>query len=244
MRYLTVILLFLSTFSRAQKDSAITIPMLGVHFSAQLPFGDMANRFGNSFTAGGSFMLKTHKNWLFSLEASYLFGGTVKENVLEELTNPDGFVTDNEGYPANLRITERGLILGFTVGKVIPIFKSNANSGLMITIGGGYLQHKVHIYDASQRVASIAGDLIKGYDRLTSGFSLSQFVGYMHMGRKRMSNFYAGFEFYEAFTQSVRKLNYSTGLPDTGKRLDGLAGFRLGWILPLYKKAPDDFYTY
>lgn len=243
MRFI-VALLFLSLFSRAQKDSAITIPMLGVHFGVQSPFGDMANRFGNSFTAGGSFMVKTNKNWLLGLDASYLFGGTVKENVLEQLTNPDGFVTDNEGYPANLRITQRGLILGLTFGKVIPIFKSNANSGLMITIGGGYLQHKVHIYDASQRVASIGGDLIKGYDRLTSGFSLSQFVGYMYIGRKRMSNFYAGFEFYEAFTQSMRKLNYSSGLPDTGKRTDVLMGFRLGWILPLYKKAPDDFYIY
>ncbi|MBL7902387.1 MAG: hypothetical protein JNK73_10355 [Bacteroidia bacterium] len=243
MRFL-VLLLFLSLVTRAQKDSAITIPMLGVHFGAQIPLGDLDERFGNSFTAGGSFMLKTHKNWILGVEASYLFGGTVKEDVLEQLTNPDGFVTDNEGYPANLRITQRGLILGLTFGKVIPIFKSNANSGLMITIGAGYLQHKVHIYDASQRVASIAGDLIKGYDRFTSGISVSQFIGYLHMGRKRLSNFYAGFEFYEAFTQSVRKLNYSTGLPDTAKRNDILMGFRIGWILPLYKKAPDDFYVY
>jgi len=243
MRFLIVLLLFASV-SRAQKDSAIFIPMLGVHFGAQLPFGDLDERFGNSFTAGGNFMLKTNKNWLVGVEASYLFGGTVKEDVLAQLTNPDGFVTDNEGYPANIRITQRGLILGLSFGKVIPIFRSNANSGLMLTIGGGYLQHKVHIYDASQRVASLSGDLKKGYDRLTSGFTLTQFVGYMHVGRKRMGNFYGGFEFYEAFTQSVRKLNYSNGLPDTEKRKDILTGFRIGWILPLYKKVPDDFYIY
>jgi hypothetical protein len=239
-----IALFLISTLCRAQNDSAITIPMLGVHFSAQLPFGNLSERFGNSFTAGGSFLLKTNKNWLLGTEASYLFGGTVKEDVLVQLTNPDGFVTDNEGYPANLRITQRGLILTLVVGKIIPVFGSNANSGLMLTLGGGYLQHKVNIYDASQRVAAISGDLEKGYDRLTSGFTLTQFIGYMHLGRKRMSNFYAGFEFYEGFTQSVRKVNYSTGLPDTQQRMDVLAGFRIGWILPLYKKAPDDFYIY
>ncbi len=243
MRLLIILLLF-GFFSKAQKDSAITIPMLGVHFSAQFPFGDMAERFGNSFTAGGSFMVKTNKNWLLGVDASYLFGGTVKEDVLFQLTNPDGFITDNEGYPANIRITQRGLLLGLSVGKVFPIFKSNANSGLMLCIGGGYMQHKVHIYDASQRVASLSGDLLKGYDRLSSGFALSQFIGYMHIGRKRMSNFYGGFEFYEGFTQSVRKLNYSNGLPDNENRLDILTGFRIGWILPLYKKEPDDFYIY
>lgn len=237
-------LLLFSSISKAQKDSAITIPLLGVHFSAQLPFGDLADRFGNSFTAGANFLVKTSTNWLLGLEASYLFGGQVKENVLEQLTNPDGFVTDNEGYPANLRISQRGLLLGLCFGKLIPIHSGNANSGLVFTIGGGYIQHKVHLYDASQRVAAIGGDLVKGYDRLTSGFSLSQFVGYMYIGRKRVSNFYGGFEFYEAFTQSVRKLNYSSGLPDTGKRQDVLMGFRVGWILPLYKKAPDDFYFY
>jgi len=222
MRFLLVFLVIgMSSF--AQRDSAIAIPMLGVHFSAQLPFGDLANRFGQSFSAGGSFLYKTNTNWL---------------------QNSDGFVTDNEGYPANLRITERGLATQLVGGRIFRVFGSNPNSGLCITIGVGYLQHKVHIYDAQQRVASLSGDLKKGYDRLTSGISLSQFVGYMYLGKKRLSNFYAGFEFYEAFTQSVRQLNYSTASPDTENRNDILAGFRVGWILPLYKKLPADYYLY
>jgi len=243
MRFLLVFLVIgMSSF--AQRDSAIAIPMLGVHFSAQLPFGDLANRFGQSFSAGGSFLYKTNTNWLIGVEASYLFGSVVKENVLLQLQNSDGFVTDNEGYPANLRITERGLATQLVGGRIFRVFGSNPNSGLCITIGVGYLQHKVHIYDAQQRVASLSGDLKKGYDRLTSGISLSQFVGYMYLGKKRLSNFYAGFEFYEAFTQSVRQLNYSTASPDTENRNDILAGFRVGWILPLYKKLPADYYLY
>jgi hypothetical protein len=47
---------------------------------------------------------------------------------------------------------------------------------------------------------------------------------------------------YEAYTISVRKVNYDTGLSDTKQNLDLINGFRLGWILPLYNKKPNDFY--
>ena len=64
----------------------------------------------------------------------------------------------------------------------------------------------------------------------------------MYLSDNRLLNFYFGIEGYQAFTQSVRKLNYDTGLPDTKKRLDMLYGLRFGWILPLYKKTPNEFY--
>jgi hypothetical protein len=113
----------------------------------------------------------------------------------------------------------------------------------MISIGGGYLQHKIKLYDAQQKIAAIKGDLVYGYDRLTSGFSLKQFVGYLFLSENRFVNFYAGIESYQAFTKSVRKFNYDTGLPDTDGRVDLLTGIRLGWILPLYKKKPNEYYT-
>lgn len=228
----------------AQKDSSFNIPLIGINFSGQIPLGDLADRFGPSFSVGGSFMYKFSSNWILSFDAAYLFGNTVKENVLSQLTNPDGFVTDNEGYPANLRITQRGLSFHLGGGKLFPVFGSNKNSGILLLAGAGYLQHKVHIYDAQQRVASVNGDLKKGYDHLSAGLSLSQFAGYLYMSKKRLGNFYGGFECFEAFTQSRRKLNYNTGLPDTERRLDVLAGIRIGWILPLYKKMPAEFYTY
>lgn len=244
---LLICLLFLANLASAQfgqKDSAIRLPLIAINFSGQLPMGDLAERFGPSFSIGGAFMYKFASNWVASVDAAYLFGSNVKEDVLEQLTNPDGFVTDNEGYPANLRITQRGLSFHLSGGRLFPVFHSNQNSGILLMLGAGYLQHKVHIYDVQQRVASVNGDLKKGYDRLSAGLSLTQFVGYLYMSRNRLGNFYGGFEAFEAFTQSKRKVNYSTGLPDTAPRLDILMGIRVGWILPLYKKMPDEFYTY
>lgn len=241
MRLVFLFLIF-SLFTKAQRDSGIFVPLVSLHLGGQLPGGDLAKRFGPNLNAGASFMIKTKKNWLFGIESNYMFGRNVKEDVTAQLKTANGTVIDNEGYPADLRITERGLGIHLIAGKVLRIFSPNSNSGLMFTIGGGYLQHKVNLFDYQKKVAAVKGDLKYGYDRLTNGFSTSQFLGYMYMGSNRLLNFYFGLEAYQAFTQSVRKLNYDTGMPDTAKRLDLLYGFRVGWILPLYKKTPNEFY--
>jgi len=242
MRGLLFLFLFSPIFLSAQIDSAIAVPLVGVHFSGQLPAVDMAKRFGPNLNAGGSFAYKTKKNWLFGIESSYFFGRNVKEDVLVNLKSSSGYVIDNEGYPADLRLTERGVGVHVFGGKVFNLLSANPNSGIMATIGAGYIQHKIHIYDAQQRVAAVKGDLRTGYDRLSNGVSFSQFIGYLFLSENRILNFYGGFEAYEGMTKSVRKLNYDTGLPDTESRLDVLYGFRIGWILPLYKKRPQEFY--
>lgn len=238
------ILFFCQNALRAQIDSAMAVPLVIVNLGGQLPSGDLVNRFGPNFRAGGAFLYKTKKNILFGVESNYLFGRNVKEDVLVQLKTPDGKVTDNQGFPADLRVTERGITIHFTVGKVVRLKNSNANSGLLLMIGAGYLQHKINLYDAQQTIAAIKGDLKKGYDRQTAGPSATAFAGYLNLSENMMLNFYAGIEFYAGQTTSRRKFNYDTGLPDTQSRLDMLTGLRVGWILPLYKKKPNDFYYY
>lgn len=239
---LLIIMIFIALGLKSQTDSAVTVPLVGVNFGGDLPYGDLAKRFGANLRTGGSFMLKTSKNWIFGLEFNYMFGRNVKEDVLSQLTNQDGFVIDNEGYPADVRVTERAMSLYLTAGRVFRLASANKNSGLMINIGGGYLQHKINLYDAQRKLAAVKDNLGYGLDRLTDGFSTQQFIGYLFLSENRLLNFYGGFEFYQGFTSSVRKMNYDTGQPDTAKRLDLLAGFRFGWILPLYKKKPNDYY--
>ncbi|MCC6371329.1 MAG: hypothetical protein IT236_10020 [Bacteroidia bacterium] len=234
--------LLLAFCSKAQLDSTISVPLIGIQFGGQLPGGDMVKRFGANLEAGGMFAYKTNKNWIIGLESNFMFGRNVKEDVLKKLKNADGFVTDNEGYRADLRVTERGLGIHLFLGKVIRIKGLNPNSGLMISIGTGYMQHKINLYDAQQKIAAIKGSLKYGYDRLSNGISFSQFIGYLNLSENRMLNFYVGVQLYQGLTSSVRKLNYDTGLPDTKQRLDVLTGMRVGWILPLYKKKPNDFY--
>ncbi len=237
-------LLFSSFLAQAQLDSAITVPLVGIHFGGQLPSSDMVNRFGPNLNAGACFLIKTKKNWLFGIESNYLFGRNVKEDVLKQLKTAEGFVVDNLGNPADIRVTERGWGIDFVTGRVLKLGSSNPNSGLVISVGLGYLQHRINLYDVQKTIAAVKGDRVKGFDRLTAGFSITQFIGYLFLSENRLLNFYFGFESCQALTKSVRKLNYDTALPDTKERLDVLTGFRAGWILPLYKKKPNDVYYY
>ena len=56
---LTLVFLIFSLCVKAQMDSAITVPILGINFGGQLPSGDLVSRFGSNLRAGGSFLIKT-----------------------------------------------------------------------------------------------------------------------------------------------------------------------------------------
>lgn len=238
-----LVLISLRFSAQSVRDSSFNIPLVGVHFGGDMPKGDLAKRYGNNFNAGGNFLYKFKKNWIVGAECSYFFGKNVREDVLSQLKTSENFVIDNEGYPADLRVTERGWNAYLVVGKIFPkIGGHNPNCGLITWVGGGYMQHKIKLYDANKKVAAVNGNLKKGYDRLTGGPALTQFIGYMYLSNNRLANFYFGFEFFEGFTQSYRVYNYDTGLKDTQKRLDIQMGFRFGWILPLYKRLPKEYY--
>ncbi len=242
--FLVYLILFGWTLSGQIDSNRIAFPLVGVNFSGQIPLGDMSARFGPNLNAGGTFLFKTKSNWLMGIQGNYIFGRNVREDVLKNLKDDAGFVIDNEGYPADIRVTERGVGFYALFGKLITVGNNNQNSGIIATMGVGYLQHKINIYDAQTRIAAVSGELKYGYDRLSRGLSLTQFIGYLYLSDNRLLNFYFGIEAYQAFTKSVRKLNYDTGLPDTKQRFDGLLGLRIGWVLPLYKKVPNEFYYY
>ena len=240
-----LIFLFICNFSFGQGvgDTCIHVPLISVHFSGQTPLGDLKQRFGENLNVGGNFLFKVKSSWVMGLEGSYFFGKNVKEDVTAQMKNKEGFIVDNEGYPADLRITERGFNAYVVLGRVFPKLGHNPNSGLITNFGFGYLQHKIKLYDAGQKIAAVKGDMAKGYDRLSGGFAMSQFVGYLFLSGNRLVNIIAGFEFHEAFTKSYRGFNYDTGLTDTKQRTDYLVGFRIGWVLPLYKRTQDFYYN-
>ncbi len=234
------------TFVKSQTDSipAFSFPFVGVHFGGDIPAADMAKRYGPNLNTGVLFGYKTSKNYLFNIDFNFMFGRNIKDDITRQLKTDQNFIIDNLGFPADIRISQRVFNLHLSAGKILPFLKPNANSGFFVNVGAGYMQHKIHIVDAQQMIAAYNGDIRDGFDRLSNGIALSQFLGYMYFSNNRFMNFYAGVEFYQGFTKSVRKFNYDTGMPDTQKRLDILSGLRLGWILPLYKKSPREFYYF
>ena len=104
------------------------------------------------------------------------------------------------------------------------------------------MQHKIKIETVGNTVPFLNKEYRKGYDHLSNGLALHQFIGYQYMGNKKTINFFAGFDFFEGFTQNRRDFNFDEMKKDEMKRKDILLGIKAGWILPLYKQAPNSFY--
>jgi hypothetical protein len=209
--------------------------LFSISLGFQEPGGDMADRFGANSNLGGGLEFITEKsNFIFGLEGGFLFGSRVKEDVIANLRMPDGEIVGGDGVFSSVALRQRGFFAGAKFGKIFRLSKSNPRDGLKITVGAGLLQHKIRIQDDSRQVNQLDGDYKKGYDRLTNGLALQQFIGYQLLSKNRLVNFYAGLEFTQGFTESRRDWNFDTMTADTERRFDMLIGVRLGWILPFY----------
>jgi hypothetical protein len=230
---------------RNVRDSVVFSPEIIFHGGFQRPSFDMEERFGDNATIGLAFLIKDKKNWIYGAESSYIFGGTVKEpGLLQNLRTESGEILDNEGRISTVLIQERGYSINLSFGRVFNFTGPNPNCGIMFKAGLGFIQHKIRFEHQINEINQLEGDYLQGYDRLTNGLMLSQFLGYHYMSNSRLANFLIGLEVVEGFTQGRRDLNYDTGTTDTEARFDLLYGVRIGWIVPLYQRQPELFYTH
>ena len=235
----------ISSFGQSTIKEAAVIPMFSLSYAYQIPQQDLAKRFGDNSNVEGAFTIKGKKGWVFGVDASYLFGSDVKEEgLMEGLLTSNGNVINQYGEYATIAVSERGFYAGAKVGKVINVTKKYPNSGIYITGSVGLLQHHIHIENESNNAPQIIDDYVKGYDRLTNGLAIKGFVGYMHLGKKQLANFFGGIEYTISNTQSRRDFNFDMKIADTQKRNDNLFGIRVGWIIPLYRRVPDEYFTY
>jgi len=228
------------------RDSSAVIPVFQMSFGVYAPVGDMAENYGANFSVGGSFFVKTKKNNIWGFDGDFLFGGNVKDEdaILERISTEQGWVIDVYGFPATISIYERGFRLTLKGGKLIPVFGPNPNSGLLITLGAGYMQHRTRIENTEKTVPQIQDDYEKGYDRLCGGPALNQFIGYMHLGNNRTVNFIAGIDLTQAWTSSLRPYDFNLMGKDESGKFDMLFGLKVAWMVPIYRKAPDQYYYY
>jgi hypothetical protein len=210
------------------------------------PGADMAERFGSNSTIGPGFMWKTSSNWLFGVEYNYLFGSNVKEgsDLLQGIMNSDGFIINGDGTPAVVALYERGHTVGAKFGKLIPVSKSDKNSGFFFTAGLGYITHKIRIEVQNESAPQLKGDYKRGYDRLSGGFMLNQSIGFMYFGQKRLLNFTISIEAFEGWTKGYRDYYFDTKAPPEGRNFDFLIGPKIAWMIPLRQRTVNAFYYY
>lgn len=230
---------------RNVKDSIIGTPWVSIQYGLNWTAGDLKERLGVLNNIGFFAGYKTKRNWIFGAEGGFLFGNKIHETgILNNLADSKGNITDQNGDIAIIRILSRGFFANAVVGKVIPVFNTNKNSGILLNVGIGYTAYKYRIETQENVVPQIELNYRKGYDRLTAGINTSQFIGYSYMANQGAFNFYGGFYIQEAFTQNQRNIFYDQpNIPvDKSIRTDILYGFKVGWMIPIYKRVPKEFY--
>ncbi len=250
MKSLTVLLFLFSSLNllygqRNVKDSSISTPLIGVHYSGALTGGDLAERYGFLNHVGISAGYKFATKWYFGFDGNFIFGNDVRmTGIFDHLVDSYGNITDVNGDISLVYVYPRGFNTNLSIGRLFTVLSPNENSGIFVHFGGGYLMHRLRIETQDQVVPQIELDYKNGYDRMTTGFNAHQFVGYSFMSNGGYYNFYAGFYFQEGFTRNRRTIFFDQ--PDvpvpTNLRLDIQYGLRAGWYIPFYKRQPKDFY--
>lgn len=210
----------------------------------QLPGGEMAERFGDNFTAGLGIGYKTVNNWVFSVDGQYLFSDDVKNpgQLFAPVLSENGEIFNQTGIYAQISALERGVYGTFDVSKNLNFWQANPNSGPNISFGAGYFGHWVEIKNPGFDAPQLLDEYARGYDQLSAGPLLKQSIGYLYLSKNHRVNFRISFEVMEAFTTNLRGFSYTTGRTAEGRNTDLLYGFRLQWILPVYSTASQEYF--
>lgn len=242
---LFVILIFpFYCWSQNIRDTTIYTPIFNISYAFQMPGADLAKSFGLNNNIGFSGGFKNAKNFQFEIGGTFFFSPNVKDTaMLDPLQTVDGNIINAVGEYNSFLIFERGFTGTLSVGKVLPIIGPNPNSGILIKFGIGGMRHKVRIENQQNGIPQLSKPKLVYYDRLTFGMVCQQYIGYQHLSNSRLTNFNIGLEIFEGFTQGMRDYQIDLMGPYKDKRLDLLMGIRIGWVIPVYKKAPNEFYV-
>jgi len=218
--------------------------LFGLEYAYDFAGGDMKARYGNNLDVGAklSYLFK-NTSFQLGLKANYLFGDTVKQDVLAHLRDGNGYILGVNGTYGQVKMRERGFQIGAFASNVFSFGKLNTRSGIRVDLGVDILQHWIRLQDDNNTVAQFDDPYDKGYDRLTNGFGLNEFIGFQYMSSNRRVNYYIGFDFSQAWTESRRDFDFATQSSLEGQRLDLLFGIKAGWILPVYRESqPEELF--
>jgi hypothetical protein len=230
---------------KKKTDASSTAVLFVPFYTAQFPFGNMADRFGFNSLFGMQIAYKMKKNWLLSLEGNFLFGTKVRDNyVLDNISTSTGqFINQNNGL-SNVALQEQGFNVKLSVGKIIPFSEKYPDAGLLLMTGFGFLEHKIAINVKERDLPQLSKTYRKGYDRMSNGPVISQFIGGIFLQRKRFISVYGGLQFDLGFTQGRRNFDFYTQSKLNDKRLDMFLGLKIGWVIPVFLQASEKEYFY
>lgn len=189
----------------------------------------------STLPVGGCF--KTHKNFVFGLEYTRFLGNNLTiDSLFGGIVGAGQNLIDKNGNPAVVRYYMRGFSTQFYAGKLFKVVKNARYGRLQVNFGVGYLQHHIKLRYDKALLPQLEGDYAAGYDRLCSGFMISQSVYYNYFNTKSLC-FIVGLDCVQSFTKSQRAWDYSLNRKDVSQRKDFYLGFSLGVLIPIVLKS-------
>ncbi len=245
LRNLSLLLVVLSCTGQVNAQNSPGRTLLEFKYGYHLPLGDMKDRFGSNNTIGISISKANLKTTLLAgVEGSFLFGSSVKEDVLANIRAYDGTIIGKDGAAADVNLKERAFYTGLFVGKVFKLTKTENNlTGIRVQAGGGFLQHKIRVQDNSRSVVAIQKDKLPGFDRLTNGPGVHLAAGFQYQNPQYNFQFSIMGDLYGARTASRRDFDNVTGGYLDAKRTDILAGVTISYVVSLSRsKSAENIY--
>ncbi len=220
--------------------------LIGFGLSSNIPSGPWTENFRENFSLSTSVGRKFDNNLIISGELNYLFGGEVesRNDILENITTSNGQLLNGNGSYAQININQRGTYFNLQAEKLFFSPANNENSGWSVAAGAGYAWHWLNIDNVGNDSPQLNEEYIRGYDRLSRGFTAMQSIGYLYLSKSKLVNFKVSFELNQIWSQDLRKYNYPTGLLSNESQLNLLYSLKLKWYLPIYLGGKTDEYYY
>ena len=171
-------------------------------------------------------------------------GSFVKEDVISNLRTSEGFLISQQEDLAIITMKQRGFLVGLNAGKFFPLFENFGTHGIRFRLGFNVFSHFITFNNETASTNQLLGDYADGYDRLSRGFGIEEFIGYQYVSTRNTVRIFAGFNGIQARTRNLRPVNFDTRLRDDSVRLDILSGIRVGFAISLYENGDgsDVFY--
>ena len=229
---------------KKRKQTVNNAVLINPYYTALFPIGELSKRYGFSSNIGLNISYKMKHNWIIGVEGAYLWSRKVKEyGILDSISTYSTIqLIGVDGTLNDLTLQMNGFEVALRVTKIIPTSHKHPNSGVMISLAPGFMQHQIFINADKQNIPQLDPTYRKGYDRLTNGAMASGFLGYLYLERKKFISVYGGLDFAMGFTQNRRAWNFDLMGPDTHKRLDMYIGIKVGWVIPIFTNKDEEVY--
>ncbi len=235
---------FLNVFSQEKKIIDFNNKIIQFNYTFQVPINELAIDFGTNSALGLSF-LNNKNDFLFGLDANFIFGNNVKnDSLLQTISTEEGWLINASGELDTILLYERGWNSHILFGKSFR-FDENYLTGIYIYGGIGYLQYKIRLESNKTDLPQIDEDYIKGYDKFTNGISTKLCVDYMYFSKRNFVKYNIGVEFINAFTKNRRSYDFAAMEEyDNNLKIDQLVGLKFGIIIPINRNNEEKFHYY